>query len=69
MALLMYADAYYIFDEFDKEHSQKGVCLMNMANILLQDKKYANACVYIKDSIRLIERQKPVNYFFQKTNN
>ena len=35
-ALLSYSDAYYIYDEFDPEHSQKGVCLANIGSIMFQ---------------------------------
>ena len=34
-ALLNYADAFKIFDEFDKNHKHKGVCLANVGSILI----------------------------------
>ena len=33
-AFLNYVEAYNIFGEFDKDHSQRGVCLMNMGTIM-----------------------------------
>ena len=35
-SLLSYADAYYIFNEFDENHSQKGVCVANIGSIMFQ---------------------------------
>ena len=35
-ALLSYSDAYHIYNEFDSEHSQKGVCLANIGQIMMQ---------------------------------
>jgi len=35
-ALLSFSDAYHIYNEFDSEHSQKGVCLANIGQIMMQ---------------------------------
>ena len=35
-ALLNYAEAYKIFEEFDPKHKHKGVCVANIGSILMQ---------------------------------
>ena len=45
-AMLSYADAYHIYKGFDKHHSQKGVCLANMAACLVKMSKYSEAIEY-----------------------
>ena len=45
-AMLGYADAYQIYNEFDKNHSQKGVCLANIGSIAIQMHYYNEATVY-----------------------
>ena len=51
-AMLGYADAYIMYDEFDPNHSQKGVCLANLGSIAMQLGSYQEACLYTYDSIR-----------------
>ena len=33
-SLLSYADAFEIYNEFDRNHSQKGVCMANIGSIM-----------------------------------
>ena len=54
-AMLGYADAYLIYNEFDRNHSQKGVCLANMGSISIQMHYYNEAIVYTQSSIRSIK--------------
>ena len=37
-ALLNYSEAYHIFGEFSPDHSQRGVCLMNIGAIMMRKK-------------------------------
>ena len=50
-ALLSYADAYYIYDDFDHNHSQKGVCLANIGSIMYQQRDYQTAMEYYQAAI------------------
>jgi len=50
-ALLNYADAYHIYDEFDRNHSQKGVCLANIGSIMMQMGDYSQAREYYDQAI------------------
>ena len=42
-ALLNYSEAYHIFGEFDRDHSQRGVCLMNIGAIMMRKKDWNQA--------------------------
>lgn len=42
-ALLNYAEAYKIFEEFDPNHKHKGVCLANIGSILSQKGEFLKA--------------------------
>ena len=48
MALLSYADAYKIFEQFGEESEQKGICLANIGSIMLQKGDYIKAMQYYK---------------------
>ena len=54
-AMLGYADAYIIYDEFDSNHSQKGVCLANLGSIAMQLGSYQEACIYTYNSIQSVK--------------
>ena len=42
-ALLNYSEAYRIFGDFSKDHSQRGVCLMNIGAIMMRKKDLPGA--------------------------
>ena len=42
-ALLNYSEAYRIFGEFSEDHSQRGVCLMNIGSIMMRKKDLPGA--------------------------
>ena len=48
---MSYADAYHIYNEFDVDHSQKGVCLANIGSIMMQLGDYRRAQNYFDRSI------------------
>lgn len=53
--MLSYADAFYIYHEFDEHHSQKGVCLSNIGSIMMQSGDFQKARLYFHDAIKLVE--------------
>lgn len=55
-ALLNYSEAYQIFEEFSPDHSQRGVCLMNIGAIMMRKKEYPSAFLYFNTAI--INQQK-----------
>ena len=46
VALLSYADAYHIYNNFDENHKQKGVCLANIGSVMMQMGDYKKARDY-----------------------
>ena len=53
-ALLSYADAYYIYHEFDENHRQKGVCLANIGSIMMKMDDHKKARSYYEEAIQNI---------------
>ena len=51
-ALLSFADTYHIFNNFDENHKEKGVCLANIGSIMLQKGDYRKAWQYFAQAIK-----------------
>ena len=49
--MLSFADTYYIFNSFDENHKEKGVCLANIGSIMLQKGDYKKAWQYFSKAI------------------
>lgn len=54
--MLSYSDAYHIYNDFDPNHSQKGVCLANIGSLMMQMGDYKKAQEYYKESINNMEK-------------